>query len=149
MRQSRKIISAAMLVLLISMASLFNTACSTGSPRIGVEGAQAVFSPLIIGSASVFLLIENTGKGQDSLVEARVDFPGSVTELHAFEDGKMQTTSKIDIPASSVVRLKPTGEHIMVYRLPRDIKTGATGTLTLVFKKSGQITTPFQFSNTP
>ncbi len=137
-----------MVVLLIIMAFFFSAACSTGDPRIGVEGAQAVLSPMIIGSASVFLLIENTGKGSDSLVEARVDFPGSVTELHAIEDGKMRKTPSIDIPAKSVVRLKPTGEHIMIYRLPRDIKIGARGALTLVFKKSGQITTPFQFSNT-
>lgn len=135
-------------VFALAMAFFFVAACDRGTPRIGVEGAQAVVSPLIVGSASIFLLIENTGDGADSLVEASVDFPGSVTELHAIEDGRMRKTAQIRIPPSSIVRLKPTAEHIMLYRLPRDIKSGARGTLTLVFKKSGAVTTPFQFSDT-
>jgi hypothetical protein len=95
-------------------------------------------SPAIVGSASVYLDIVNSGNGSDTLKSARVDVPGTVAELHDTRDGRMVKTDGIPIPANSSVRLRPGGPHIMVYLLPKNSKAGASLTLTLFFRKSGE-----------
>jgi len=144
--QPENINSRVMAGIVLVMTLFFAAACDRGAPRIGIEGVQAQMSPLISGSATVSLLIENTGNSADSLERAFVDVPGSLTELHAYEDGKMQAAKRIDIPAGKAVHLKLTADHIMIYKLPPDIKEGTQRTLTLVFKKTGQVKTPLLFS---
>jgi copper(I)-binding protein len=144
----KKFIASAMLSLMIGMAVPLNTACRSENADLKIESPQAVLSPLIIGSASVFMHIKNRGKGSDVLIGARVNFPGSITELHDLDEGRMQKTDEIPIPPATTVRLRPIGQHVMIYKMPRDIKPGTACTLTLVFKKSGEMTIPLTLSDT-
>jgi copper(I)-binding protein len=130
--------SAAALMLLLCAGIVSVTGCRSGVPSIEIESPQALLSPYIIGSASVFLEIVNNGNGADTLISARVDIPGTLTELHDTDDGKMVKTEDIPIPPGGAVRLRPGGPHIMIFKLPKDVKTGSTLPLTILFKKSGE-----------
>jgi len=114
-------------------------ACSR-VPHIEVEKPEARLSsvPLLGGVCSVFLRIENSGNGDDKLVSARVDIPGTITEVHDVKDGKMTKREEIPIPARSTVELRPGSLHIMVFKLPKDMRIGNEFTLRLVFERSGE-----------
>jgi len=129
--------SAAALILLLCADVAFVTGCRSGVPSVEIESPQALLSPSIIASGSVFLDIVNRGKGPDSLRSARVDIPGTLTELHDTQDGRMVRTKDIPIPSERTVRLRPGGPHIMVFRLPKDVKEGSVIPILLHFEKSG------------
>ncbi len=131
-------IAAAGLVVLLLTAIGPVIGCRSGVPSIEIASPQALLSPYIIGSGSVFMRIVNSGNGADTLISARVDIPGTLTELHDTDDGKMVKTEDIPIPPGGAARLRPGGPHIMIFKLPKDVKTGSTLPLTLLFKKSGE-----------
>jgi copper(I)-binding protein len=114
------------------------TGCTSGSPQIAIAGQEAKLSPVILGVCSIFMRIENSGNGSDNLLSAKVDIPGTITELHDVKDGKMVKREKIPIPAEGVVELRPGSLHIMVFRLPNVMKEDEEVILDLVFEKSGK-----------
>jgi copper(I)-binding protein len=61
-----------------------------------------------------------------------------MTELHDEEDGKMKTVTSMDIPANSTRVLRPGGQHIMIFKLPRTMQTGSELRIVLTFKRSGE-----------
>ena len=129
-------------VMLIFVILLSSTARGMGSPqkfpRIDIQAPEAKLSPVILGSASVFMSISNAGESEDTLTEARVDIPGAVAEIHDMKDGKMVKAEKIRIPSKNIVQLKPGGLHIMIFKMPEDIKEGYEFKMHLVFEKSGE-----------
>jgi len=129
-------------VMLIFVILLSSTARGMGSPqkfpRIEIQAPEAKLSPVILGSASVFMSISNAGESEDTLTEARVDIPGAVAEIHDMKDGKMVKAEKIRIPSKNIVELKPGGLHIMIFKMPEDIKEGYEFKMHLVFEKSGE-----------
>ncbi len=135
--------------LIISLLSFLLTAggCSSGIPKIEVQEPEAWISPLIIGSGSIFMKIENSGDGKDTLIGAELDVPGSLVELHDVDDRKMIKTDSITVPAKNIVHLRPAGVHIMVFKLPKELIGGRPCTLTLMFAKSGRISVPLQFKS--
>ncbi len=115
-------------------------------PRIEIHGQEARLSPMFRRTCSIFLTIDNPGTGGDVLVDARVDAPGAVAEIHGVEDGRMVRRRKVGVPAHGVVEFKPGGMHIMVFNLPRDVAAGAELTLRLEFEKSGEKSTSVKLS---
>lgn len=126
-------IRAVLVVVLLGGA-----ACSSGAPQIRIEEPDAKLSPVILGVASVFMKIENTGNGGDRLLSARTDMPGALTELHDEKDGKMITLTGMDVPANGTLVLRPAGKHIMIFKLPRTMKAGMELSIVLTFKRSGE-----------
>ena len=133
-RRPRRSLSRIVPLLLASVPA---AACSR-APRIEVRGQEARLSPMLAGTCSIFLKIENAGNGDDSLVGARVDVPGAVAEIHGTSDGRMVRRDAVRIPANGVVELKPGGLHIMVFRLPKDAGAGYEFTLRLAFETTGE-----------
>ena len=125
-------------MLIVSL--LGGAACSSGAPQIVIEEPEAKLSPVILGVVSVFMKIVNSGDGDDRLLSARTDIPGTMTELHDEEDGKMKTVTSMDIPANSTRVLRPGGQHIMISKLPRTMQTGSELRIVLTFKRSGERT---------
>ncbi len=139
-QSSRVIFPFLMFLFAASLPHLIG--CKSGDPVLEVRTAEALLSPIIIGSASVFMEIANSGPGADSLISARLDIPSAVVELHDMQDGKMVKTDAILVRPRETARLRPFGQHIMVFRLPKDIKAGDRFTMVLTFKKSGVISVP-------
>jgi copper(I)-binding protein len=42
------------------------------------------------------------------------------------------------VPPRGALRLRPAGPHIMIFRLPKDMKEGSVIPLILFFERSGQ-----------
>jgi copper(I)-binding protein len=129
--------TAALLSVLVLTFIPAGSGCRSGEPSLGIESSQALLSPMIIGSGSVFLNIVNSGNGPDKLTGARVDLPGTLTELHDMHDDKMVRTDYIPVPPGTL-RLRPAGPHIMIFRLPKDKREGSVIPLILFFEHSGQ-----------
>jgi copper(I)-binding protein len=119
------------------LVSLSVAGCKAGPPVIEIESPEAAISPMLIGVASVFMKINNTGS-EDTLTSARADIEGTVTELHDIKDGKMTKIDSIAIPPDSTVVLRPARFHIMIFKLPKTVKEGDHFRLLLNFKKSGE-----------
>jgi copper(I)-binding protein len=134
----------ARLFLLAALSSGIG-ACSR-APRIAIAGQEARLSPALVGVCSVFMKIENPGNGDDALVDARAEVPGTVTQIHDVRDGKMVKSDKIRVPARAVVEMRPGGLHIMVFNLPKDTGKGYEFTLRLVFETSGEKRTSVKIS---
>lgn len=111
--------------------------CAQKPPDIQINDTIAVISPIMRGVVSVFMRISNNG-GRDDLVAARTDIDGTIVELHDMKDGKMVKTKSIKIPSRDKIEMVPGGLHIMIFKLPDEIKEGSELTLHLRFKKSGE-----------
>lgn len=137
---NRRLIIAVMIILTVAISAGFamGMGASIQMPDIRIEDARAYLSPIMSNTASVFMKIINTGKGSDNLIEASVDMPSAVVELHDVKDGKMAAINKISIPSDEVVELKPKSLHIMIFKMPKGIKTGYEFTLRLKFERSGE-----------
>jgi copper(I)-binding protein len=131
------------LSLLLAIAASAASGCSR-APRIEISGQKARLSPALLGVCSVFLRIANPGDGDDALVSASVDVPGTVTELHDVREGKMVRSERVIVPARGAVELRPGGLHIMVFKLPGEIGAGSELRLRLVFETSGEKVTSVQ-----
>jgi hypothetical protein len=120
------------------------TSCSSQPPQVSLEDQYATLSPVFIGVGSVFFKIRNTG-GKDALIRATVDAPKTVIELHDIQDSRMIRVEKIAVPSRSVVDLRPGGQHLMIFNLPRTVQEGSELFLTLTFERSGVKRMPVRF----
>lgn len=146
-RLTRRVIMNVALPLCVVFGALCVVGCTSGTPALEVESPQAKLSPAMVGVGSAFLTIVNKGNGNDTLVAASVDIPGTTTELHDVQNGRMTKIEKISIPSNGSVILRPGSLHIMIFNMPREVKEGRGFTLTLLFSKSGEKRVPIQFSS--
>lgn len=142
---ARKIIVILLVSLLMISGSVFLSGCEQGKPAIDIEAPMAMISPMIVGSGSVFMRINNTGNADDVLVNARAIMPNAITEMHDVKDGKMLKTAAIRVPARNSVLLRPGSLHIMLFNMPREIGEGDEFMLQLFFEKSGMMQVPIKF----
>lgn len=134
MKKSKLLVTWFLISGLIAAAA----GCKERVPAIRIESPEAAISPMLVGVASVFMQIVNTGGGNDVLLGARADVPGTITELHDVQDGKMMRMESIPIPADSTTVLRPARFHIMIFKLPKNAQEGYAFDLMLKFKESGE-----------
>ncbi len=134
---------AAPAVIAAVLMSISITACS--KPKLSIENVQAEFSPAMRDESAVYLTIRNEG-GSDTLTAAKVDIPGASADIHEMRGGMMILTNALPVPAKSEIELGPLGSHIMITRLPAEMKEGSHFQLTLFFKKSGAVLVPITFT---
>ncbi len=131
-----------MLLAVLALAG----ACKAAVPQLRIESVEANPSPALLGVASVFMKIENSGGADDALISARINVPNAVAELHDIRDGKMVKVDSIDIPAGTSVVLRPARFHVMILNLPKDATTGFKFSITFTFRKSGDKTFPLELT---
>lgn len=137
-RKAVKMFWFALLIVLTAASFVAAAGCADKAPDIRIEKASAQSSPAMLGVASVFMNIVNTG-GKDVLLSARTDSKGTVTELHDMKQGKMVKVERINVPSRGIVELKPGSLHIMIFGLPKDVKPGSNIRMHLVFEKAGEL----------
>jgi hypothetical protein len=107
-------------------------------PQISVSGAWSRATVPGQSTAAAYFTIVNNGGG-DSLV--RVSTPIGQATLHSSTmDGgvmRMRPLEGLDIPAQSMVQLKPGGTHIMVTGVKQPLIAGSSFPLALHFDRSG------------
>jgi periplasmic copper chaperone A len=133
------------LVTFYLIAIMFGTALFTGCnnepPRLRIENARVEFSEAMRDEASVFLTIQNDG-GKDTLIGARTSITGTLAEIHEMRGSVMVLSKALPVPAKGNLDLASGGSHVMLVGIPADVNQGYHFTLTLVFKKSGEIQVP-------
>ncbi len=120
---------------------LFGFALS--KPKIIVEDPWVRAVPPVSTMSAAFMKVRNAGDEDDYLIGARSEV-SKITEIHTtvMEDGmmKMRRIHEVRVPAGGLVEFKPMGKHIMLIDLKRPLKAGEKIRITLIFKKSGEIT---------
>ncbi len=129
---------------IVVLGILLFSGCKGEPPRLTIENARAVFSEAMKDEASVYLTIRNDG-GKDTLTGAKTNIPGASADIHVMRGDLMVVSNALPIPAKNNLELSPMGSHIMLARLPGEVKEGSNFTLTLVFKKSGETHVPVVF----
>ncbi len=92
-------------------------------------------------NSAIYFTINNSGSA-DTLLSAQTDIAEKV-ELHMsmmqHDAMQMQMQHEIAIPKGTT-EFKPGGYHVMLIGLRRDLKIGDTFSLTLTFKRAGELT---------
>ena len=92
-------------------------------------------------NGAVYFVIENGTAQDDVLLSAQTDIASAV-ELHLSQmEGdhmSMHQQEEIVLPAGKAVEFSPGGLHVMMVGLTRELSTGDTFDMTLLFKQTGQ-----------
>jgi len=142
-RIARRIIVRLVLLVMTAGIMIF-TGCEGGPPKVSIESARAELSSVMRDEGMVYLKIVNAG-GSDMLTGIKPGIPGATADLHEMKGPIMVATKALRIPERSTVELKPMGSHIMIVNLPKEVKEGYRFTLTLLFKRSGEMQVPLEF----
>ncbi|MGI9483693.1 MAG: copper chaperone PCu(A)C [Hyphomicrobiales bacterium] len=92
--------------------------------------------------AAAYFLVANDGSTDEKIVAASSPKAERVElHMHHEEDGvmKMRKIESIDIPANSVVYLKPGGLHMMMFGLTAVPDAGDMVPLTVTFENAGKV----------
>lgn len=98
-------------------------------------------------NAAVYFTIRNPGPDGDSLIGADTD-AAQVAIFHTSETKNgvmhMERAKTIDVPARATVSFAPGGMHLMLMELKAPLKEGDKFSVTLHFRKQGEISVPVQ-----
>jgi copper(I)-binding protein len=131
--------AAAACILAACAAALAGcTARAAPGPPIQI-GTAYVAQPNGSGTTDAYVVIRNDGSA-DRLISARSSAGGQVRLRGPVASGSaiMRTVPDIGIPAGALVRLTPTGFHLLITG-SGPMRTGSEITLTLVFAKAGSV----------
>jgi copper(I)-binding protein/transcriptional regulator GlxA family with amidase domain len=111
--------------------------------QITIRDAWIQEGPPSQKNTAAFMVIENQGAAETELVSARSDV-AEVVELHQMETiSEVMSMRKLDlisVPAGGKAELKPSGFHLMLIGLNKEIKQGDEVSVTLQFANSLQKT---------
>ncbi len=124
------------ILLLLFLISIL-IGCAKKGPKIVASDAVITPSPVMGNAYAAFLVIENKGNEDDSLIGFYIEGIKARYELHDVIGGRMVKISEIKIPAGGKVELKRGSKHLMIINPDKEIKGEVT--IVLKFKKSGEI----------
>jgi copper(I)-binding protein len=135
----KNIFVAAIAIFLLNVSSLNNA--KAGELEISNAFARASAGPARNGA--VFLTVKNHAKQADILLSATTDV-AKIAQLHGhtMKNGMMymaQAEGGITVPSGGMAQLKPGGHHVMLMGLKAPLKKGEKITVTLTFKKAGEM----------
>ena len=140
---ARRIIVRVVSLMMVTGIMVF-AGCEGGPPKVSIEGARAELSSVMRDEGLVYLKIMNAG-GSDMLIGIKPGIPGAIADFHEMKGTIMVMTKAMRIPEKSTVELKPMGSHIMLVNMPKEVKEGYRFTLTLLFKRTGEMQVPLEF----
>ncbi len=124
---------------LVLTAALLTACHAEAAPLVTVNDARVIALPT---SAGAYFTLANSG-GRDRLVS--VEAPGvGQASLHetSMADGIMRMrdlADGIEIPGGATVLLSPSGKHVMIQGLARQLAAGSTIRLALKFERQGAV----------
>jgi len=128
------------MVFLVSLLAL--SGLLFAEPRLVIEEAWVRAVPPVSKMSAAFFRIRNTGDEEDYLIAVRSTVSRKA-EIHTtvIEGGtmRMRRLREVRVPAGKTVEFRPMGKHVMLIDLKRPLREGDRVKLTLVFRKSGEI----------
>ena len=118
-------------------------ACQSSKITTGVLDVNNAWArPAANGdNGAVYFVIENGTSQDDALLSGQTDIAAAV-ELHLSQmEGdhmSMHQQKEIVLPAGEAVEFSPGGLHVMLVGLTRELRTGETFDITLVFAGAGE-----------
>lgn len=111
--------------------------------KIRIADAWARVTLGKIANSAAYFSINNSGKSDDRLIDARGEVSDKV-ELHThIRDGDIMRMRRLDtgvaVPAGKSVTFAPGGHHVMLIGIKSPLKEGNTFALTLVFENAGTV----------
>ncbi len=103
---------------------------------------KAFETPVTAKTGAGYLIVNNKGESDDTLLEVRADFPKVMLHKSEEKDGvaTMMHVDRIEIPAGQAVELAPGGYHVMFMGLGGDpLEVGEKIEATLVFEHAGEV----------
>lgn len=133
-----KMIARTLWIVLVLSQALPAIAAAQG---IQVQDAWSRATPPGIDVGVAYFTIRNTGKSDRLL---RVSSPvARSAELHVSEarDGvmKMEGLASVEVGSGAPVSFEPSGRHVMLVGLKKQLKEGDVFPLTLTFANAGQV----------
>jgi len=120
------------LVLLAGGCVYYPTVADVGGVRIQPEHGRVVRS----GDGALFFVdLNSTGMFEDTLLRVETDF-AKRAQLVGPNGARVE---KLIVPGTSVMRLHAAGERVALSELTRELKTGESVIVTLVFEKYGPL----------
>jgi len=140
MKKSGFLFLAITFSFLVSLTECAKPAASVGSIQIldpwGRPAAQSE-------NSAVYMVIQNNGKENDSLVKAESQ-AAEMVEIHqtAVTNNVMTMSpmNGIAVPSKGKTELKPDSYHIMLMNLLKKLSPGDRISLDLTFEKAGRVT---------
>lgn len=129
-------------ILMMALTLMFVSSALVASPAIEIRDPWVREPNPARPVGAAFMTIENKGDTAVTLVGAS-STAAEVVEIHemTMSDGvmKMRMIEKLEIPASSTVKLEPGGYHLMLIRLTGELKDGDSVEIELKFEGDGII----------
>jgi len=132
------------LVVFMILGAAVCVGCKSEPPRLRIDNATVEFSEAMFDEATIFLTIRNDG-GKDTLLSAKTSIPYASATIHEMRGDIMTVSNGLVIPARGSLELTRKGPHIMITNMPKETTVGYHFTLTLNFKKSGEMQFPLVF----
>jgi periplasmic copper chaperone A len=96
-----------------------------------------------IATGAVYLIIENRGRQPDLLLGASSPVAGKAMFHRTTQQGgmsRMAPEGAVGIPAGGIVKVAPSGLHLMLESLKQPLVAGQPFALTLRFQRAGVVT---------
>ncbi|MBI2162423.1 MAG: copper chaperone PCu(A)C [Candidatus Rokubacteria bacterium] len=134
MRPRRSLVRAVLALALVALAGCvyYPTVMDVGGVRIVPERGRVVRQDPV---ALFYVDINSTGMFDDVLL--RVETP--IARRAELLGPSGAPLARLQVPGTTLVRLQPDGQHVVLSELTRELKPGEVVVVTLVFEKSGAI----------
>ncbi len=134
MRPRRSPAPAVLALALLALAGCvyYPTVTDVGGVRIVPQRGRVVRQD---AGALFFVDINSTGKFDDVLM--RVETP--IAKRAELLGPSGAPLARLQVPGTTLVRLQPDGQRVVLSELTRELKAGEVVIVTLVFEKSGAI----------
>jgi copper(I)-binding protein len=111
--------------------------------KLMISDAWAIPKAMANKNSVAFLKIKNMGKTADRLISisghAAAKFEIHTMKKHNGHMMMMKVKGGVPIPAGGMASLDPSGNHIMIMGLKKDLKEGSHLPLKLTFAKAGSV----------
>jgi copper(I)-binding protein len=133
-------------IALLGLFFIYPSAQTFGSEfqlsNVTILGPWARSSFSLAKSTAAYMSIKNKSSQIEQLIAIESPIAKRV-ELHQAisKDGvmKMSKLDILDIPAKSIIKLKPGGRHVMFFGLINPLEEGSQFPLTLEFSRAGKV----------
>ncbi|MEM6619272.1 MAG: copper chaperone PCu(A)C [Pseudomonadota bacterium] len=141
-----KLLTATFAALVMAASGALAHDYKTG--KLSIAHPMALETPKNAKAGAGYMVITNEGDTDDTLLEARGDFPKVMLHNTRVDDqgiARMSHMMSVPIPAGASVEFKPRGMHVMFMGLNGDpLEAGEEFPITLVFEKAGEVEVVFK-----
>jgi copper(I)-binding protein len=137
-----RLLSIAFLFLFLLYPLTQTFASDFQESNVAISGSWARSSFSMAKSAAAYMTIKNKSGQFDQLISIKSPISKRV-ELHQIisKNGvlKMKVENILDLPAKSIIKLRPGGRHVMFFGLIKPLEEGSQFPLTLEFARAGKL----------